>query len=98
MEFTITIGEPVELRTVLDELSTEAPEAATGIDVRVRRTIKANEWSTLCLPFAMTAEQVTAAFGNEVKVGDFTGCTVDDETGNITVNFTEVTSIEANHP
>lgn len=98
VEFTITIGEPVELRTVLDELSTEAPEAATGIDVRVRRTIKANEWSTLCLPFAMTAEQVTAAFGNEVKLGDFTGCTVDDETGNITVNFTEVTAIEANHP
>ena len=98
VEFTITIGEPVELRMVLDELSTEAPEAATGIDVRVRRTIKANEWSTLCLPFAMTAEQVTAAFGNDVHLGDFTGCTVDDETENITANFTEVAAIAANHP
>ena len=98
VEFTITIGEPVDTRTVLDELSTEAPEAATGVDVRVKRTIKANEWSTICLPFAMTAEQVTAAFGNDVQLGDFTGCTVDDETENITVNFTEVTAIEANHP
>lgn len=98
VEFTITIGEPVDTRTVLDELSTEAPEAANGVDVRVRRTIKANEWSTICLPFAMTAEQVTAAFGNDVHLGDFTGCTVDDETENITVNFAEVTAIEANHP
>jgi hypothetical protein len=98
IEFTITIGDPVDLRTILDETSPTAPEAATGVDVRVKRTIKPNEWSTICLPFAMTAEQVTAAFGNEVKLGDFTGCTVDDETGNITVNFTEVTAIEANHP
>lgn len=98
VEFTITIGEPVDTRTVLDELSTEAPEAATGVDVRVKRTIKANEWSTICLPFAMTAEQVTAAFGEDVQLGDFTGCTVDDETENITVNFAEVTAIAANHP
>lgn len=49
------------------------PEAAEGVNVRVKRTIKANEWSTLVLPFAMTAEQVKSAFGNDVQLADFTG-------------------------
>ena len=61
VEFTITIGAPIDMRTVLDELSTEAPEAATGVDVRVKRTLVAGVWNTICLPFAMTAEQVTAS-------------------------------------
>ena len=98
VESTITIGTPADTRTVLDETSTAVPEAATGVDVRVRRTIKANEWSTICLPFAMTEAQVLAAFGDDVQLADFTGCSVDDETDDITVNFTYVTAIEANHP
>ena len=83
---------------VLDETSTTAPVPATGVNVRVRRTIKAGEWSTICLPFSMTASQVTAAFGADVKIGDFKGCDVDDETGNVKVKFSEVTAMEANHP
>ena len=103
VEFTITIGAPVETRTVLDELSTEAPEAATGVDVRVKRTIKAGEWSTICLPFAMSEKQVKAAFGDDVLLGDFTGIesTYDEAEENIIrimVNFNNATAIEANHP
>ena len=93
--FTLTIGEN---RILLDETSTATPTSATGANVRVKRTIKAGEWSTICLPFAMTAEQVTAAFGADVKIGDFKGCDVDDETGDVKVKFDEVTAIEANHP
>ncbi len=86
-------------QTILDETSTSVPEATDkAVNIKVLRTIKAGEWSTICLPFAMTAGQVTAAFGNEVKVGDFTGCTVDDETEDVKVNFAEVTAIAANHP
>ena len=100
--FTITIGEPVDTRTVLDELSTTMPEAATGVDVRVKRTIAANVWNTLVLPFDMTAEQVKAAFGNDVQLADFTGViTEEDADENIvgmTVNFQAITAIEANHP
>ncbi len=89
----------VERHTVtLDEDSPTAPADAENVNVIVKRTIIANTWSTICLPFAMTAGQVTAAFGNEVKVGDFTGCTVDDETEDVKVNFAEVTAIAANHP
>ena len=98
--FTISIYEP---RTILDENSASLPETATGIDVRVKRTIKANQWSTICLPFAMTAEQVKTAFGSEVQLGDFTGCEATyDETGKnlvaLNVNFADATAIEANHP
>ena len=39
-----------------------------------------------------------AAFGDDVQLADFTGCDVDDTTGDIRVNFSDVTAIEANHP
>ena len=101
-DFTITIAEAADLRTLLDETSTTVPAAAEGVDVRVKRTIKAGEWSTICLPFSMTEAQVKAAFGEDVKLGDFTSWTPeeDDEGAivGITVGFTDATEIEANHP
>ena len=83
---------------VLDETSTTAPEAAEGVNVRVKRTIKANEWSTICLPFEMSAAQVKAAFGDDVQLADFNGYVFDDDAETITVNFKDATAIEANHP
>ena len=51
--FTITIAAP-PAKVTLDENSTTAPEASEGaVNVTVNRTIKANEWSTICLPFDM---------------------------------------------
>jgi len=100
-EFTVTIGEPVELRTILDETSTVAPVAADGVDVRVKRTIKAGNWSSICLPFAMTEAQVKAAFGEDVEIKDFNGIesTYDgDNCTAINVKFVSTTAIEANHP
>lgn len=96
--FKVTISEPVDTRTVLDELSTTAPLEVLGVNVRVRRTISANAWNTICLPFAMTEAKVKTAFGDDVEIGDFTGCEVDELTGNIKVNFSSVTAMEANHP
>lgn len=95
VSFTIEVVENV---IVLDEMSTTVPEAAENVNVLVKRTIKANEWSTICLPFAMSAAQCKTAFGEDVQLGDFTGCDVDDETGNVKVKFNDVTAIEANHP
>ena len=101
IETTVTIGE-VDTRVVLDELATTVPDEATGVDVRVKRTINANEWSTICLPFSMTEEQVTAAFGDGVELGDFTGYTTTKDDYNdivgITVNFADATAIAANRP
>lgn len=83
---------------ILDETSTTAPTAATGVNVRVKRTIKANEWSTICLPFSMTEMQIKTAFGDDVELGDFTGYDYDEELDKITVKFNSTTAIEKNHP
>lgn len=81
----------------LDEAGTAAPAAAGGTDVTVRRTIAAGEWSTLCLPFAMTAAQVTQAFGADARLAVFDGYDLlDDDV--ISVRFTTATSVEANRP
>lgn len=105
--FTVTIGEPDDGRIKLDETSTTAPEAAEGVNVLVKRTIKADQWSTICLPFAMTKAQVEAAFGDfeneDVILADFTGIETeydtDDNVISICVKFNyEVEAIEANHP
>ena len=99
--FAITIGEEAENRVILDETSTVAPVAASGVNVRVKRAIKANSWSTICLPFAIPAEKMTAAFGEGVEVKDFTSWSSTEEGDNIvgiTIGFTTVTAMEANHP
>ena len=103
--FTITISEAVG-PTVLDENSTTVPEAtADAVDIKVLRTIKANEWSTICLPFAMTEAQVKTAFGDDVELADFTDYDVDydndDNVIGITVSFDDIPltdGIEANYP
>ena len=100
--FTVTIGADADLRTILDETSTTAPAAATGVDVRVKRTFTANQWNTICLPFAMSEAQCKVAFGDDVQLADFTSwSSEEDGEGDIVainVGFTPVTAIEANHP
>ena len=96
--FTITIGEPADTRVVIDEAATALPDAATGVDVRVKRTIKAGEWSTICLPFAMTEAQVKDVFGNDVQLLDFDDYEVLDGGNSINVRFNAISSIGANHP
>ena len=91
--------------TILDETSTTAPVASSGpVDIKVKRTIKANEWSTLVLPFDMTEAQLKEALGSDVKLAKFVDYnakyTGDDVTG-LTVNF-EATNLSdgfyANYP
>lgn len=99
VQFSITIE---EARTILDETSATMPEAATGVNVRVKRAIKANVWNTICLPFSMTETLVKAAFGDDVQLGDFTSWSSEEDDGGaiigINVGFTAVSEMEANHP
>ena len=54
---------------VLDEASTVAPTATAGeVNVIVKRSIAAGMWSTLCLPFDMTATQWQNAFGSDTEI------------------------------
>ena len=52
----------------------EAFAAYTG-KVKVNRTISAGNWNTICLPLSMTVAQVKTAFGSDVQLATFSGCT-----------------------
>lgn len=95
----------IENRITLDENVGITSETPTGLqNVLVKRTISANNWNTICLPFGMSAEQIASAFGDAtVQLADFAGCvpTYDEEKVNclaIKVNFTDATTITANKP
>lgn len=86
-DFEIEITDKV----VLDENSPIVPNATDEeVDILVKRTIKAGQWSTICLPFDMTEEQVYEAFGDDVQVAEFDEkdwYTYDSEEGTIVVEF-----------
>ena len=86
--FEITIVEPADPWVTLDENSTTLPEASDGeTAIKVKRTIKANQWNTICFPFAMTKAQVYEAFGEDVQVANFESYEVLDNLTGINVVF-----------
>lgn len=89
---TVTVASAL---TLTDD-DTAAPATASGINVTLSRSFAVDKWYTICLPFALSAEEVKSAFGDNVKVGDFNGYTISGSS--IRVGFTTVTAMEANHP
>ena len=61
-------------------------------DITLNRTLVANKWNTLCVPFAISEEEIKANFGKGTLVEKFEAVN-----GN-TVNFADATSIEAGVP
>lgn len=55
----ITLNENSESNTI---------EAQTGVNVTLKRSMVANEWNTICLPFDVTMDKAKAAFGDNVKI------------------------------
>lgn len=41
----------------------------------INRTLHGGYWNTMCLPFYMSSDNITEAFGNDAKVMIFDGCT-----------------------
>lgn len=86
-----------KLHAVLDETATEIPANADVTDVTLKRTFNANKWNPVCLPFALSAEQITALFGAESEVAEYMGDEEND--GKVTVKFRKKTDgMEANVP
>ena len=56
------------------------------------RTLPANKWATIVLPFALNSEQIAATFGTGTKVAQLTG------TNETALTFQSVTSMNANEP
>lgn len=60
---------PNKVGIILDENSeSNTIEAKTGVNVTLKRSMVANEWNTICLPFDVTMDKAKAAFGDNVKI------------------------------
>ena len=80
----------------LDETATNNNIVAkAGVNVTLKRTMKADMWNTICLPFAVTMDKAKAAFGDNVKIVELdTKAAVD---ANV-LSFKASTGIEAATP
>lgn len=85
---------PNKVGITLDEKSeSNTIEAKNGVNVTLKRTMVANEWNTICLPFDVSAEQATAAFGDNVKIA-----ALDKNSTGTTLSFNSVKAITASVP
>lgn len=76
----------------LDEATDNTFEAMDA-NVTLKRSFVANKWNTLVLPFAVSAEDVKAKFGNDAKVVEYSNAE------DVNINFTTSTNgIKANVP
>lgn len=81
---------------ILDESSemSDAAKAALGstVNIQLNRTFSTTAYNTLVLPFALSAEQISSAFGSNAKVYSFSGDTESH------VSFISATETKANVP
>ena len=61
--------------------------------VTMERTLKAGKWNTFCVPFDMTAAEITDQLGSGTEVKELTGATQNGE--NYTMTFTDADAIVA---
>ena len=88
-----TVGYLNDALTIDDNAAFSVENEVSGVNVTFNRTFTAGNWSTIILPFALTATQMDAAFsGYTYKVVELTGVT----DGNL--SFTSVTAMEADKP
>lgn len=90
--FNITI---TSCDVVLDENSPFAPEKTpsnvSNVNILVKRTLTANQWSTICLPFTISENDLEDIFGEGVQLAEFDSYSSDDEFETMSVNFNSYT-------
>lgn len=89
--------------TTIDEDVAYSPVATDKPFVSVRRTITASTaespvWNSLVLPFALTAEQAKAAFGNDVVVAEYSENSNDAQDATVSFDTKSSPTIDANVP
>lgn len=67
-------------------------KALNGVNLTINRPMKSGKWNTFCVPFALTLEQIDAAFGKDTEVRKYVGAN-----GNV-LTFAKATDIEAGTP
>ena len=82
--------------TTIDTDENYTPEAGLA-NVEMTRTIKVG-YNTVCLPFNVTADQVTAAFGADSEVYNYSGDSESEGSINLTFTRNNERTISANVP
>lgn len=67
-------------------------KALNGVNLTINRSMKSDKWNTFCVPFALTSEQIDAAFDEGTEVRKYVGAN-----GNV-LTFAKATDIEAGTP
>lgn len=78
----------------LNEQKENIITAAENVDVALVRTLDNSDWNTFCVPFNISAEQITEVFGTGTKITEFASA---DE-ANKKMIFSTATNIEAGKP
>jgi len=83
--------------TLNDETSTlsDIEDVESGKNVKFNRTITTG-WNAICLPFAVSADDLKTIFGDEAEVGELTSSELVGTTQKL--NFSRATSITAGKP
>lgn len=77
----------------LDETYTSNTiKALTGANFTFNRKMASDKWNTFCVPFALTSEQIGAAFGEDTEVRKYVGA------NDNVLTFAKATAIEAGTP
>jgi uncharacterized repeat protein (TIGR02543 family) len=81
----------------------EAAAASTGgslynVILSGRTLYKDGDWNTLCLPFALSAEQIAASPLAGATIMELDGTSSDLTNGTLTLNFNDAKEIEAGRP
>ena len=87
---------PATVITIDEDVDFVAQSAAATVELK--RTIKANTWNTIVLPFQLNADELKAAFGDDVEIAEFSENSENAEAA--VVNFTtmETPAIAPNKP
>ena len=102
-DFTITregqaVGNDITLDATTDYENFDS-YVGTDKNVTLKRSFTEGKWTTLVLPFSVTAEQLEDAFdnANECEIAKIKSMNVDAQ-GKGSIHYTTVSSIEANKP
>lgn len=75
-----------------NEAATNTFKEITSANLTINRPMASDKWNTFCVPFALTADQIKATFGDGTQVRKYEGAN-----GNV-LTFAEATAIEAGKP
>lgn len=91
----IPLSAPLTLsETDADTDSKIAPNNGKTLDVTLARTLTANVWNTICLPFDVTAEQIANVLKSEGNVKEYGS----EDASKQTIYFKDATTMKAGVP